>query len=424
MATFGIVTRGRRNDGFYPVYIRVTHGAGSVSYIKTSFVVSDKGLKKTYTKSGKEKLVVSDTKVLKECMNEITGYVRKLNDVDSEKMTIQEVVRFLSYGDEHLSFSKYASEFITSMMNSNRANSADNYTMAVKRLHEFSGKNDILFDDLTYNLLSSWIESMMDSARKRNLYPTCIKTIYNSAMLKYNDEERDIIKIKRNPFTRIKIPSNKTSAKRSASIEDLKRFFTAKVREKYKGTKTKEKISQDVCKLIFCLAGLNTADLYDLPIGSIQDGILRYNRKKTRDKSLNGSYSEIKIPNNIKHLIEEYKGNRKLFIFSERYSSADIFSDIVSRGCKKICEQLGLKGITPYSFRHSWATIAINECAASMDDVALALNHSDGHKVTNIYVRPDYSRIDRLNKNVINIVFKRISKVSSLRNVYFRRKKK
>lgn len=46
MAAFGIVIRGKRNDGFYPVYIRVSHGSGVVSYIKTSFVVSERGLKK------------------------------------------------------------------------------------------------------------------------------------------------------------------------------------------------------------------------------------------------------------------------------------------------------------------------------------------------------------------------------------------
>lgn len=57
MAAFGIVIRGKRNDGYYPVYIRVSHQSNA-SYIKTSFVVSERGLKKTYTKSGKEKIEI------------------------------------------------------------------------------------------------------------------------------------------------------------------------------------------------------------------------------------------------------------------------------------------------------------------------------------------------------------------------------
>jgi hypothetical protein len=45
MATFSIVIRGKRRDGYYPVYLMVIHN-GNPGYIKTTFVVSDKGLKK------------------------------------------------------------------------------------------------------------------------------------------------------------------------------------------------------------------------------------------------------------------------------------------------------------------------------------------------------------------------------------------
>jgi hypothetical protein len=72
MATFSIIVRGKRRDGYYPVYICVNHKS-KPSYIKTSFVVSDKGLKKNYTKDGKEKTEVSDKLIVRECMNEIAG---------------------------------------------------------------------------------------------------------------------------------------------------------------------------------------------------------------------------------------------------------------------------------------------------------------------------------------------------------------
>ena len=41
-------------------------------------------------------------------MNEIAGYVRCLNDVESDKMSIQEIVKFLTEGETLLSFSKFA----------------------------------------------------------------------------------------------------------------------------------------------------------------------------------------------------------------------------------------------------------------------------------------------------------------------------
>ena len=55
--------------------------------------------------------------------------------------------------------------------------------------------------------------------------------------------------------------------------------------------------------------------------------------------------------------------------------------------------------------RHSWATIARNECGISMDDVAMALNHKSGHDVTDTYVKKDWGRIDKANRAVIDFVF-------------------
>jgi integrase len=400
MATFSIVIRGKRNDGYYPVYIRVNHKS-KPAYIKTSFVVSEKGLRKTYTKEGKERIEVSDKLVIRECSNEISGYVLRLNNIDNRRMTVQEIVSYLTSENSDLSFTDFADEYIAGMVSGGRGHSALNYRMAVKRLHEHMGKSNVLFSDITANVLRRWIDGMMDSSRKRNLYPTCIKTMYGAAMLNYNDEDRDIIRIRKNPFTRITIPKAKQAEKRSISIGDIRTFFTADVK-----LFEQENMARDVCLMMFCLAGINTADLYDLPLDSLSDGVICYKRKKTRDKSASGAYTEIRVPDVLIPLFSKYRGLKRLLCFSERYSSAMNFTSIIGKACKRICEKTGIKEkITPYSFRHSWATIAINECGATMDDVAFALNHESAHKITSVYVKPDYSRIDRLNEAVMGKVF-------------------
>jgi site-specific recombinase XerD len=370
--------------------------------MKTCFVVSDKGLKKTYNKEGKEKTEVSDKIVVRECTSEIAGYIRRLNDIDSRGMSVQEIVNYLTNDYSELSFTDFSSEYISSMIANDREHSALNYRMAVKRLHEYMNKSSILFSDITSNILRGWIDSMMDSPRKRNLYPTCIKTMLGAAILRYNDEDREIIRINRNPFSKVTIPKAKQSEKRSIGIDSIRTFFCSEIPNLH----MREAMSRDVCLIMFCLAGINTADLYDLPKDAINDGVLCYKRKKTRDKSLTGSYSEIRIPGMILPLFEKYRGQRRLFCFSERYTTSMDFVSIVGKACKRVCERAGIREkITPYSFRHSWATIALNECGASMDDVAFALNHVSAHKVTSIYIKPDYSRIDRLNSLVIERVF-------------------
>lgn len=64
-----------------------------------------------------------------------------------------------------------------------------------------------------------------------------------------------------------------------------------------------------------------------------------------------------------------------------------------------------IEGLTFYAARHSWATIARNDCGISMDDVAMALNHKSGHDVTDAYIKNDWSKIDKVNRKVIDIVF-------------------
>jgi len=79
MATFSTVIRKQRSNGFYPVYICINHKC-QPGYIKTSYTVSEKGLRKTYTQSGKEKLEIADPKILQACFNQIGIYNDQLEN--------------------------------------------------------------------------------------------------------------------------------------------------------------------------------------------------------------------------------------------------------------------------------------------------------------------------------------------------------
>ena len=54
-----------------------------------------------------------------------------------------------------------------------------------------------------------------------------------------------------------------------------------------------------------------------------------------------------------------------------------------------------------YAFRHSWATIAQNECGATMNDVDFALNHSI-NRMAKVYVKIDFTPAWILNEKVID----------------------
>ena len=65
--------------------------------------------------------------------------------------------------------------------------------------------------------------------------------------------------------------------------------------------------------------------------------------------------------------------------------------------------EANIKELTTYWARHSWATIA-RKIGVSKDDIALALGHSNGHDVTDIYIDEDLEKIDLANKKVIDWV--------------------
>ena len=58
-----------------------------------------------------------------------------------------------------------------------------------------------------------------------------------------------------------------------------------------------------------------------------------------------------------------------------------------------------------YTFRHTWATIAQNDCDANLYEVAFGMNHSHGLNVTRGYVKIDFTPAWRLNAKVIDFIF-------------------
>ena len=135
--------------------------------------------------------------------------------------------------------------------------------------------------------------------------------------------------------------------------------------------------------------------------------------EQPRQPTLNGergdkSYIEITVPIEINHLLEKYKGNGRLFNFSERYCTHQQFNKTINQGLEDISNKLEINKVTSYAFRHSWATIAQNKCNVGTDEIAFCLNHSSAHKVTDSYIEKDFSRIDVINRKVIDYLYQKI----------------
>ena len=400
MATLKACVRRPRKDGFWQVYIRVTHQR-NVGFIKTDKMVNSSGLTKTND--------IKDAFVLRYCADLIIKYNELLNKTDINSLNVNQVIDYLTTEDDDVCFSDYARQHIKRLINNGQERTARNYELALGHLERYFGTTQVMFSQLTSTAVTLWIKSLESTHRAKEMYPVCMRQVFRAAVKEMNDYDNDIIRIKTNPWIKVQIPQSDRTTKRAISAEDCRRFFSAPMPPS-KMVDPLPELGHDIAKLVLCLAGMNTIDLYELKKEDYKRGRFCYKRAKTRHSRKDEAYFEMRIEPVIMPLIEKYKADDAspyFFNFHTRYSSADSFCANVNNGIKKICKSIGLpkeKWYSVYTFRHTWATIAQNDCGANIAEVGFAMNHSHGHTVTRGYIKLDFTPAWELNAKVIDFV--------------------
>lgn len=402
MATFKTTVRYKRADGYYQVYIRVVHRT-KTGYIKTDKFVTDKQLSKTGE--------IKDPVVNEYCSREILHYNDMVNRTDVSQYSISELIKFLLNSETEVCFSEYALRFIARMENEGHERNAKNYRLAVNHLERFLGTNRIMFTVLSPSVLKKWIDSLSLTNRAKEMYPTCVRQIFKKALVDLNDEERGVVRIKYNPWLKVNIPKSDSTIQRAISAEACREFFNRPLPVS-KMISSLPELGRDVALLSLCLGGINTVDIYNLKKENYKDGIIGYKRAKTRNSRRDEAYIEMRVEPFIQSTFDKYLStdikDEYLFNFHSRYSNSDSFNANVNIGIRKICQDMGMKKeeyYCYYTFRHTWATIAQNDCDANLYEVAFGMNHSHGLNITRGYVKIDFTPAWELNAKVIDFIF-------------------
>ena len=204
-----------------------------------------------------------------------------------------------------------------------------------------------------------------------------IRAVINDAI------DNNVIPLESYPFRRFKFKGAKTQ-KRAISIETL-----IKIRDFETSVKMIDH-ARNVFMLSFYLIGTNLTDLYQLE--TINEGRVEFARAKTHRP-----YS-IKIEPEAAELIQKLIGGTRLLNLSEKHTSTLRMIQQVNRGLNLI-----VPGITSYSARHTWSTIASNQLSASDDDIGQSLGHTK-KTVTDTYIDRDPAIVDKLNRQVIDLL--------------------
>lgn len=405
----------KKADGTYNPKIQIIHrglSAYIASGINTECVRFRKGMSSgTITDSSIEDSLNDKVKKVRAILNEKDDII---SEMDTAKEVKDYVLKILDAGNE-IDFLKFANEYKDSVLNkSTKAYHITRINALTEYIGEKTGKTSLPINKITYDLLKDYEEWLRTTNRKRkktstekaglnensiNSYMGAISILFNAAKKKYNDYDRGDILIKNDPFKVYSPPKLEPTKKRAIETDVVRKIYD------FHSPKEIPEMTRDLFIMSFFLAGMNLADIYDC--GPFGDRV-EYTRKKTRAHKKDRPYLSLLIHPRITSLIEKYRDKEGIrgFCFYKMYPNMPAFHQAVRRGISVLRKELNLPDLTYYAARHSFATIARNECDVSMDDVALCLTHESGHDITDVYVKRDFSRVDNVINKVVNHVFK------------------
>lgn len=411
-----ILKHQKKEDGTFNVKIRVTHNRES-KYIPTVYYIKDKQV------TGK--FEIKDKSILKKVDEEIDVYweaIKRLPDVS--RMNVVELIDAMEREKEKMQkvdidFISFSNLHIEQLKSKGGEKYAASFRTTVNSLCDYFGREKVFISEITTKTLIAY-ESYLRSDRtivrynqfNRQVtttqggmgngaltYLTNIRTLFNAAVFKYNDEDAGITVITHYPFRKYKFEKKKLAQKRSLKPTVIRQIigFTEE-------KPTRATLGRDVFLISFYLLGTNLIDLFEAR--RFEHDRIIYNRSKTEDRRADSAFISIKAEQELKPFLDKYrdKTDKRVFCFYKMYSSSENFIKAVNTGLGKVAKSLELgHGITTYYARHSWATIARNNCGVPKEDISMALNHSDpNHKVTDAYLETDWSIIDRANRQVLD----------------------
>lgn len=238
----------------------------------------------------------------------------------------------------------------------------------------------LTFDDISLDWLRGFDAFMAQTCatNTRSIHMRNIRTVLNAAI---DDELTNNY-----PFRKFKIKQEKT-IKRNLSVEHIRKIRDIEL-EPWLSR------HRDVFMLSFYLCGINYVDLVHLT--EIENGRINYKRRKT------SKIYSIKVEPEAQEIFDRWKGEKHLLNAIDNVKDYRAAYVHFGTGIGRIAEMLGIKGLTSYYARHSWATIAA-ELDIPKETISAALGHSDD-SVTDIYINFNVKKIDEANRKVLDYI--------------------
>lgn len=331
-----------------------------------------------------DKKIAEDTDRLE---NVITAMERK-----GENFTADDVVSAFHGGHCGKSFPVFMKEVTNGLKCLGKIRTSETYTSTLNSFMRFMEGKDILPCDMDSDLMvayEAWLKSDGVSMNTISFYMRNLRAVYNRAV------EKGLV-VQRFPFRHVYTGVERTT-KRAVPLRVIKQLMVLDL-----SLYPVKRFARDMLLFSFYTRGMSMVDMAFLRKKNLDNGILKYRRKKT------GQQLFIKWEPCMQEIVDRYNVPDSPYLLPviarpgmderKQYINA---SHRINRYLKVIGKELGLSvPLTHYVARHSWASAARSK-NIPISVISECMGH-DSETTTRIYLASlDTATIDKANRLIL-----------------------
>ena len=325
--------------------------------------------------------------------NDRLRFTRIVSELDNNGIgyTADDVVAKFNELTSRQSVHVYMESIIRQQKAQGRHRTSETYAATMRSFMSFREGKDISWDCVTPALVKSyelWLKTKGVSLNTVSFYMRILRAVYNRAV-------NDGLATDLHPFGHVYTGVAKT-AKRGISTSDIARILHLNL-----SASPSRAFARDIFMFSFYTRGMSLIDIAKLKTGNIKNGVLTYQRSKTRQRI------SVKWRKEMQAIVDRYHQQDRHRLLPIITQETDIRKQYdtalhnINYNLKKIGKAVGLSiPLTMYVARHSWASAA-SQSNIPLHVISQCLGHDSEH-TTQIYLSSiDVNQMDEANDKII-----------------------
>lgn len=319
-------------------------------------------------------------------------------DNKGNSYTAEDVVRAYNTPHAIVGLVSFTRKLIEDLNKIGKKATVKRFDTTLNSLLRYTDGYEVAWNELTSTFILGFEVFLIKRGLCRNstsFYMRNLRAIVNRAT------EQDF-EVPRNPFKHVYLGVDKT----------LKRAVSLDVVRQIRDIDLSGHPSLDFARKVFMFAfytrGMSFVDIAFLKKSDLNNGIITYSRRKTRQQLM------VRVEPETWKLIDSFGENKTAFLLpilndgvadtQQQYENAYFR---INRNLQKVGRILGLETkLTLYVARHAWASIAHSNHVA-LSTISRAMGHNS-EKTTIIYLQSlDTASVDKANSDIIRMMDKR-----------------